>query len=245
MKLISDLMGKYSGQPILVIGGGPTAGEWIPKLPLDYFACVISANQHGFMQDRFKVDYIVSVDRTFGSTRTNMEDYLAKYNTPHINRWSWADYRIPEWSFNGDSGLTAIAVAAMLGGHPVVAIGIDRLNGNRRYFWQDTAEAGWHRRAPANIDNIRVNVKRTVDFCRDTEVMTADGPMRAYWRLIDLNAQLNSWKPHEAPQCHLTGKTYVPLKQIFLHPSDPVSRPLLMTDQEAKAHLYRKQAVLA
>ena len=244
-QLLSALVGKYSAQPILVIGGGPTAGDWIPKLPLNYFACVISANQHGFLQDRFKVDYIVSVDRTFGNTRLQMEDYLRPYMTPSINRWSWAGYRIPEWNFNGDSGLTAIAVAAILGGHPVVAIGMDRLAGDRRYFWETQPEAGWHRRAPANLDNIRVNVQRTVDFCRDTLVMTAEGPMRPYWYPIDLDAQHPPWKPHEAPQCTLTGKLYTPLKQIFLHPADPVSKTILLTENEAKPHLHRKHVVLA
>jgi hypothetical protein len=202
------------------------------------------------MQDRFKVDYIVSVDNTFGCTRQPMKEYMAKYATPNINRWSWADYRIPEWMFNGDSGMTAVAVAAMLGGYPVIALGIDRLSGDRRYFWQTTPEGGWARRAPNNVDNVRVNVARTVAFCQDSLVFGTGGPMRAYWPVYDPDyAKPGNQRPppfvhHEAPQMTLKGKWYTSSTTIFIHPSDPVSGAVLLTDQEAKAHLHRKHITI-
>ena len=95
--LISSLYGKYEGKPILVIGGGPSALTDLATIPLDYPACVITANEHGYKQDRFKVDYSVSVDFTYNTGHILMERHLAKFNAVTISRWTWADYRLPDW----------------------------------------------------------------------------------------------------------------------------------------------------
>ncbi len=240
-QLMSALVGPYNGKPILVICGGPSATVSLPLIPQDYPACVISANEHGFKQTRFDVDFIVSVDLTFAQTREPMETRLAKYGKPTINRWSSADYRIPEWTFNGDSGLTAVAVALMLGGHPVVAVGLDRSTGDRRYFWEKVAEPGWStRRRQPNIMQIRTDTKRCVDFARDSHVRIFSGPMLAYWPAFDPKESFPEWTQHKAPQVSLTGEWYNIERNIFLHPADSVTGRVLLTLNEAKPHLLAK-----
>lgn len=238
--------GRYAGRPILVIGGGPSAKADLLKIPLDYPACVISANEHGFKQDRFKVDFIVSVDWLYGGSKIPMSDFLRQFGTPTINRWSWAHYRIPEFSFCGDSGLTAIVVATMLGGHPVIPLGMDRYLGDRRYFWQDVPEHGWgNRRAHGNVDHIRQTTEQCVDFTRDSQVRMFDGPMRAYWPALDMLEHLPKYVPCGAPQCTLEGKTYrIASEPIFIHPTDRIdSGTIVLTKNEAHPHLHFKKIV--
>lgn len=247
LKLLSDLVGPYQGRPILVIGGGPSVEQSLKEIPLDLPVCVISANGHGFKQDKFHVDFVVNVDFTYASTRVPMQQYLAQFNTPTINRWSWADYRIPEWIFNGDSGLTAITVATMLGGHPVIPIGMDRYTGPKRYFWEPEAEKGWDRRKPANIDNIREHTRKVVEFTAGSEVRILGGPLRAYWRVLDHpREEIPAWKPCRAAQCSLKGKIYIAQQDIFLHPTDSVKggTRIRLTDQEAHPFLRKGKVAL-
>jgi hypothetical protein len=247
LKLLSDLVGPFNGRPILVIGGGPSTAINLKHIPADYPACVISANGHGFKQDKFKVDFIVNVDFTYASTRTPMQEYLAQFGKPTINRWSWADYRIPEWTFNGDSGLTAIAVAVMLGGHPVVPLGMDRYTGPKRYFWEPEPEKGWDRRKAPNIDNVREHTRQCVHFCHAAQVRMFDGPMRAYWPVFNHPVEeLPAWQPCRAAQCTLEGKVYMVQQSIFLHPTDRVEggTQIRLTDKEAHPHLRQKKVTL-
>lgn len=238
--LISRLVGPYNGKPILVIGGGPTAAA-VAHLPLDHFACVISANEHGFKQDRFKVDFIVSVDWYYGATRTPMYDHMAKYNTPHINRWSWADYRIPEWTFLGDSGLTAVAVAYMLGGHPIIAAGMDRYIGPKRYFWHETPDPHWIKRRVVQHPNVQVSVNQCIEFCQYADVACFGGPMKEHWRLVEAPGRA-VWIPCKAPQCTLTGDLYTLRQPIFLHYADRVDDgPILLTKHEARGFLNMRK----
>lgn len=144
-RVISDLFGQYTGRPILVIGGGPSVSTDIPALPLDFKpALVLSANEHGTKQDRFKVDYIVNCDKVHclktdeTGRHYRMEPYLRQFGTPIINRWSWADVRLEDWRFNGNSGTTAVAIAAALGGSPIVVTGIDLYATGRNYFYDTT-----------------------------------------------------------------------------------------------------------
>lgn len=238
-QLLSSLCERYQSRPVLVIGGGASALKDLERIPRDYPACVISANQHGFMQDRFLVDFVVSVDYTFASSRTPMQEYLAQFCAVNINRWSWADYRIPEWSYGGDSGLTAIMVAALIGGHPVIPVGMDRYTGDRRYFWEATLDPKWAARRQGMNVNARANNDRCITFCEPTCVRVFSGPLREYWPHPTFNAAtLPPFVPHPAPQRTLTGKLYNVHEPIFLHPTDRVTEgPILLTDQEAKGFL--------
>jgi len=246
-RLLSSLSGPYHGRPVLVIGGGASATADLERIPRDYPACVISANGHGYKQSRFEVDFCVSVDFTFAASRLPMAEYLAQFDAVNINRWSWADYRIPEWHYGGDSGLTAIMVAAMLGGHPVIPVGMDRYTGPKRYFWETENDPAWAARRLGMNVNARSNNDHCIRFCENTCVRVFSGPLREYWPHPTFNgATLPPWKPCGAPQATLTGKRYRVIEPIFLHPTDRVdSGTLLLTDQEARAHLrFRKVALL-
>lgn len=131
---ITELLYKHYDKPALIIGGGPSVLEDLPGLPEHYFDCVISANEHGFKQPKFAVDYIVNVDKRHTVTGEPMKWRLAPYGKPIINSHSWADYRLLDWRLAGNSGITAIAVAVILGCDPIVVTGVDCWQANQLYF---------------------------------------------------------------------------------------------------------------
>jgi len=133
---IKDLFNLYDDQPILVIGGGPSVRQDLPKLiELGVVPrCVISANSHGTLQKLFPVDYIVHVDKRHAGLKVWMVDHLRPFGIPLISKHSFADFRLPEYSFQGNSGLTAVHVAASLGGNPVIVTGLDMWTSGRNYF---------------------------------------------------------------------------------------------------------------
>jgi hypothetical protein len=132
-QLISALFDRWNGQPILVIGGGRSVNRDLPALKFKP-ACVISANEHGANQSCFSVDLYVNVDKIHCLKKIPMEQLLRPLGGAIVNRHSWADYRLPDWRLQGNTGLTAIALAALLGGNPVLVTGIDMWHGGRLYF---------------------------------------------------------------------------------------------------------------
>ena len=245
-QLVSELHGKYAGKPILVIGGGPSVPADLARIPRDYISCVISANQHGFMQGTFAPDYVVSVDFTFGSTREPMREALRRFSDkPNINRWSWADYRLPEWTFGGDSGFTAIVVALILGGHPVLATGFDRRTGDRRYFHEPVPPKHWVGHLPASRDNMKVQNARLIALGEGHAVRPMSGPMTAFFK---------RWDPREvlppAAQTPLggqRGRLYNIVKHpAFLHPTDRLQgATVTLTDNEARGLIAAGKVRLA
>lgn len=181
-ELITSLFGRYDGNPILVIGGGPSVNEDLPRLVADGFkpACVISANEHGFMQSAFPVDFAVNVDKHHCALKRHMAEILRPFGKPIINRHSWADYRLPEWTFSGNTGLTAIAVACVLGGDPVVPIGIDFWSSGRHYFHKPyeltKREQRWmaSRKAPSGPDR---RLRNLMQFARGATIRPVSGPL--------------------------------------------------------------------
>lgn len=139
-QVISELFDLYRGKPILVIGGGPSVAQDIPALPADFRpALVLSANEHGCKQDRFTVDYIVHCDKVHCFRHEPMAPYLRQFGKPLISRWATADVRLEDWRFGGNSGSTAVAIAAALGGSPIVVTGLDFWATGRNYFWDMAA----------------------------------------------------------------------------------------------------------
>lgn len=238
MRLISEIAHRHTGSPAIVIGGGPGALadlDILKKIPEFSRAAVISANGHGFKQDVFEVDYTVSVDWYFSNTRTRMVDHLAEHGKPCITRWSTASYRLPEWNMNADSGLTAMAVAYILGCGPIVPVGFDRYTGLKRYFWQKTPETGWDKRRPPTHINTQSNLRHAVRFLDGADVrLLSRGPLLEYFQ--PLFGPLG--KPTvecAAPQRTLSGDMYRCNEPIFLHPQDRVDGGLIkLTVDEAK-----------
>ncbi len=188
-ELLTALFDRWYGKPILVIGGGPSARKDLPRLKKLGVepACVISANDHGFKQDYFKPDLIVNCDVRHCLEQVKMCDYLAPYKTPTVNRYSWADFRLADWKFSGNSGMTAIAVAAALGGHPVIVTGIDMWRGGRLYFHDTGAKkpSKVRRVSGAVSRRDRERVRPLLDFCRQAQIRPMSGPLTEWFHQYD------------------------------------------------------------
>lgn len=133
---LQDVLDSYRGRPILVIGGGPSAPADLRKLTANGFepACVLSANAHGFYQDFYKPTYSVCADKIHCELKISMREHLEPHGAPILAKHGFADVRLPDWTFSGNTGLTCVAIAVALGGRPVVTVGLDCWQTGRRYF---------------------------------------------------------------------------------------------------------------
>jgi hypothetical protein len=188
---IVDLLETYVGQPALVIGGGPSARLDLPKLDEAGFkpGIVISANEHGFHQGHYKVDFIVNVDKIHCARRIHMEEYLRPYGVPIINQHSWADYRLVGWKFAANSGVTAVAVACMLGAWPVVVTGID-LFGTGRVYFHDADQRNKIPRPKTGPPShyAKQRMKELANWSRNYPIRPVSGPLKEFFPL---------WTPEE------------------------------------------------
>jgi hypothetical protein len=123
-RLVADLYGLHRGRPVVVVGGGPSAPEQLTKLRLKDPVWVF-ANDHGFKLG-LRPHYIFAKDHRHLETKEFMEDRLRAHGRHLIvTQHYWGDYRAGNWPSQGNSGQLAIAFAALLGGSPIVPIGID------------------------------------------------------------------------------------------------------------------------
>lgn len=132
-KLAGELYEKYAHQPILVIGGGPSALDDLAKIENAQDMICVSANAHAFRIPQLKPSYIVSNDHRHTRTKELMAPALRQYGVPIVSRHWWADYRLADWTSKGNSGMNAIGVAVLLGGWPVIPLGMDCFQGTT-YF---------------------------------------------------------------------------------------------------------------
>lgn len=200
-QLISALFDRWAGKPILVIGGGPSVNrDLLPKhLPITP-ACVISANEHGMKQTRFPVDLIVNCDKTHCLLRTPMEKVLRPFGIPIVNRHSWADYRLCDWTFAGNTGLTAIAVAAALGGSPVIVTGIDMWKGGRVYFHGPPPRPDPQYRSRRKLSGAvsRRDKEKVIPlrrFCAGARIRPMSGPLTEWFDKYDPNEVMKPSAP--------------------------------------------------
>lgn len=128
-------------KPILVLGGGPSFKEALELVPADYPHYVISANEHGFKQTKFKVDYIAYVDLRHGRQLRPTKTVFKQYGVPTISWQQDADYVIEKPRFGRSAGFLAIQAAVELfSGYPVIVAGVDCTVGARPYFWQESCQ---------------------------------------------------------------------------------------------------------
>jgi hypothetical protein len=192
MATIIDYFHKFAGQPILVIGGGPSANRDLPRLVREGFnpACVIGANEHATQQLLYTVHFLVNCDKNHcmkkgpDNTAIPMESYLRPYAREAgaliVNRYEWADVLLKNWHFNGNSGMTAICVAAALGGNPVVVTGLDCWGSGRGYFYDPSPppimdEKG-NVKEPPRAEAIR-RFRGLMKFCMGANVRPVSGPL--------------------------------------------------------------------
>lgn len=192
MRSITEIFDKYAGLPALVIGGGPSALVDIPRLATADFspALVLSANLHGLHQGNYQVDFLVNVDKVHCALRVPMEDWMRPYGIPIINAHMWSDYRLVNWTFPGNSGITAIAVACILGCYPVVCTGIDLFQSGRHYFHdaEGPDKAARPKTAPPS-HYAQQRVKQLKQWSGDYPIRAGSGPLLTVFP---------AWTPGEA-----------------------------------------------
>lgn len=152
-RLIADLYACCRGFPVLVVGGGPSAPSDLEVVrALLPTAGIVSANGHATKLG-LTPDWIFCKDDTHSETGERMEDLLRPIGVPIVGRHWWCDYRAPRWGVQGNSGAMAIALAALMGGQPIIPIGFDSYQG-ATYFHDPTSsnvslgkfEGHWHAR---------------------------------------------------------------------------------------------------
>jgi hypothetical protein len=168
---------------------------------------VISANQHGYMQTRFPVTLAVCCDKKHCKERVPMGPFLRQWTDKMggaiVSRWSFADYRLGDWRFVGNSGLTAVAVAAALGCNPIIATGLDFWATGREYFHEPTAQRS--KRAPA-ATALAVHQRKKVgsleQFTNGANIRALSGPMAAVFGRYDPLRKLPAHKPIAYRRAH-------------------------------------------
>lgn len=128
--LLAELALKYSGRPIVAMGGGVNLPSGLEQCPET--AIYLSANEHGALLQ--PVDFIVCLDQ--------IEEKLRQFSVPIIGRPHWCDYRIQDWEDIGNSGVTAAWVAWVLGGHPIILAGMNCYQGGTYHHDPDARSTG-------------------------------------------------------------------------------------------------------
>lgn len=134
-RLASELYASRMRQPAVVIGGGPSAPAQLLRVFNEFNrqrCVIISANGHAAKLD-LRPDFIVCKDHVHTETKAHMEPQLRALGAPIVARHYWADYRLPSWPIQGNSGQMALGVAAMMGCAPIFPVGFDCYEGGT-YF---------------------------------------------------------------------------------------------------------------
>jgi hypothetical protein len=194
-RLVNELFHRWEGKPILVIGGGPSVLRDLPRLK-EAPACVISANEHAFKQSYFPVDLVTNVDKQHCLLREPMEKILRPYGVPIVNRHTWADYRLPDWTLAGNTGMQAIALAALLGASQVIVTGLDMWQGGRVYFYDRGAKPPKHKAPKAAMKRrSKEKVQPLKLFCAGAHIRPMSGPLTEWFKPYDPAEVLKPSRP--------------------------------------------------
>jgi hypothetical protein len=137
--LVSDLYGRHRGRPILIIGGGPSTPASFEKIRGDHDWLIIGANAHAYKLG-LTPTYVFCKDDVSTETKLPMEPTVRRPGVEVIGRHFWCDYRCQRWPITGNSGQMAIAVAALMGGCPIVPLGLDGFQNDTVYFHSEQPE---------------------------------------------------------------------------------------------------------
>jgi len=174
-ELAATLARSAWGRPVVVFGGGPSAPrQWERVARLN--PVVISANGHA-ARAGVEADYILCKDHRHSSTHKLMEDELRPLGIPIIGPHWWADYRMVNFPSQGNSGQLAIAFGVLMGGRPVIPVGIDCYQGQMTYFHgQDEKNVSRGRHPGTWAHSMTRLAKRLED---GGVVRVLDGPLRS------------------------------------------------------------------
>lgn len=93
---------------------------------------VISANAHAWKLG-LRPDYVFCKDHVHTETGEMMEAVVRAGGVPVVTQHYWADYRAAAWPIQGNSGMMALALAALMGAAPIIPVGFDCFQG-QTYF---------------------------------------------------------------------------------------------------------------
>jgi len=197
-ELAGVLRNRHQG-PILVIGGGPTVPGSINALRgmAVTFETVVSANEHGFKAKWYRPEYAVCLDAVHGITRTPMQKLLGQHGAKIVTPCWFGDYRLASFKGNMNTGLVAVYVGLLMGGRPVVPIGIDfyRMVDDEAacYFHDPDGKSNSLTKAPANFENqIRAFLERIGGT--DAPVRPLCGPLTRHFPRFDPTEDVRHWK---------------------------------------------------
>jgi hypothetical protein len=130
MKLLSEMRDVHAGQPIAVLGGGPSLPGDVERLPAG--AVLIAVNYHA--DHLLEPDYLVFLDSPGHVPR--LLDIMPKYESRRISTTpGYTDWRIDVQTW--DAGITstfATWLACFFGGDPVLLCGMDCYTTGPHYF---------------------------------------------------------------------------------------------------------------
>lgn len=234
-----------------MIGGGPSVSADLQQLVTWGVnpACVISANAHGGKQTIFPVDIGVNVDKVHNILKVPMEKHMRE-GLPGaliVNKHSWADYRLPDWKFAGNSGLTAVALACVLGGNPVICTGLDFWHTGRDYFHAPAPPVKQHRQVRAAV--VRRDRERMLplrEFCAGASVRPMSGPLLEMFPKFD-PAETEFWSTPVAYRRKLqeTASLVLEAHRTFIFTGHDVVMPgkqVAVSEKELKANPRWAQA---
>lgn len=192
-ELISSLLDKHYGKPILVIGGGASVNLDLPELPdPSYFSAVISANDHGCRQHKYPVTYMHNIDNVHSERKMPMREFMRAFKIPVIGWHDWCGILMPRPRQPPNTGLSAIVISAMLGGHPIVTTGIDMWIGGNAYFHRVKDQV---RAAPsrAGVENKMRELQHSL---QGAVLRSLRGPVAEHYGRFDINEALPDVVPH-------------------------------------------------
>lgn len=183
MRLVTALIDRHRNRPAVIIGGAPSAPDDFRKVTA-IAPVVISANDHAFrLLGAGAAQYVVAKDHRHTQTKELMEDRLRPYGTPIIGPNWWADYRWPTgWIQDANSGMHAIAVAALMGCHPIIPIGFECYQGGTHFGDVDAENCSKGRALEADLKRLRT-IKH--DWLPDVAVRPVSGPLTNIWPAYD------------------------------------------------------------
>lgn len=170
-KLLSEIALSFAGRPIVAMGGAPCLTSDLERIRSA--ACWVSANQHGHLAR--PADYIVCADIFHQVTGKAMADEMAGYGVPVISPYLWSDIRIPDHpqDFPMNSGILALYVAAVLGGHPVIAAGFEFFEGGT-YHHDEKAKTNGH----IGLGRYFKMVEQLASAAPDVHFQSVSGPLQ-------------------------------------------------------------------
>jgi len=220
-RLVGALYRAFENTPALVIGGGPSAPEQLQKVG-HLAPVVVSANGHA-VKLGLTPHFVVCKDHVHTETKQLMEPSLRGIGAPIAGRQYWADYRMPEWPAQGNSGMMALGFAVLLGCRQVIAIGFDCYLGGT-YFHDLEAKNVSKGLRPAMWNQ---RYRRLASKLEMSPIRSMDGPLTSVFQRYSPNERFEAFHMPVSLQGYKTmvGYTVRALQDLSMNHDSNVGVP--------------------